>query len=684
MSHPEPSPFKENPPRRDLRRKESPGLLDRFDPRAFVGVAAAAMGIVLVLGFLTFFQFARRQTAPTSPPLFTATLPFVAFTETAGPTSTSAPQSTPPPGAGIPLDTPTPDAAATSLAATITNIPDLRFATLSELAGAVRIKSGTMPDWVMVDKEITILPGTAVLTDENSSVKITFSDGSIVRLSSQTQFTLAEMSGMAGDPLTRIKLEFGKLWAIVGRPVHGQFIVQMPVGVASVRGTFMSAEYNSTDRLEVVTCLEGFCRYENSNGGADLTTHQQTESIDGGAPSAPHRMDRNQVEDWRKQKIPEVSTLTPTRTPSNTPTQTFTPSLTFTASDTFTPSPTVPTNTPTATLTPTKTNTPTSTFTFTPTSTFTSTPTRTPGPAVQLGFIVQPPPTATAGAPFTVKVAIQDASGATVPYASATITISIGTNPGGGALSGTTSVGTLNGVAEFPNLSIDKAGSGYTLVASVTGLTSATSVAFDVAPASAASLVVAGIPPTVTAGTASSVTVTAKDSLGNTVTGYTGTVTFTSNDPQAALPASYTFTAGDAGVRTFSVTLKTAGSRSVTATDTTNGSVTGTQSGITVNAGQATTFKIVILPTSPTVNTPADITVNAVDAYDNLDAAYSGTVEFDSFPATAILPAPSPVTGGTRTFAGGITFTASGAYQVTANDFTNSIFGTPLNVVVAP
>ncbi len=42
----------------------------------------------------------------------------------------------------------------------------------------------------------------------------------------------------------------------------------------------------------------------------------------------------------------------------------------------------------------------------------------------------------------------------------------------------------------------------------------------------------------VTAGSSQSVTVTAKDQYGNTTSGYTGTVKFTSTDPAAGLPAN--------------------------------------------------------------------------------------------------------------------------------------------------
>jgi large repetitive protein len=78
------------------------------------------------------------------------------------------------------------------------------------------------------------------------------------------------------------------------------------------------------------------------------------------------------------------------------------------------------------------------------------------------------------------------------------------------------------------------------------------------------------------------VVVTSTDGLGSTETGYRGTVHFTSSDPAAVLPANYTFTGADLGTHTFSVTLNTLGTQSITATDTVTGTLTGTQAGINV------------------------------------------------------------------------------------------------------
>ena len=74
-------------------------------------------------------------------------------------------------------------------------------------------------------------------------------------------------------------------------------------------------------------------------------------------------------------------------------------------------------------------------------------------------------------------------------------------------------------------------------------------------------------PSQVVAGQAFDVTVTAVDAFANTVPGYVGKVGFTSSDPGATLPKAYTFKAGDAGVHTFSLTLATAGTQTITVKD---------------------------------------------------------------------------------------------------------------------
>ena len=66
---------------------------------------------------------------------------------------------------------------------------------------------------------------------------------------------------------------------------------------------------------------------------------------------------------------------------------------------------------------------------------------------------------------------------------SSSVTLSLGNNPGGGTLGGTLTVAAVNGLATFNNLSINAAGSGYTLVATDTtgpGTLTVTSAPFTI------------------------------------------------------------------------------------------------------------------------------------------------------------------------------------------------------------
>src|SRR5258708_29363684 len=75
-----------------------------------------------------------------------------------------------------------------------------------------------------------------------------------------------------------------------------------------------------------------------------------------------------------------------------------------------------------------------------------------------------------------------------------------------------------------------------------------------VQPAAAPHFSVTGYPASTVAGVAHNVTVTALDAFGNVDTNYAGTVTITSSDPAAVLPAPATL---PSGTGTFSVALKT-------------------------------------------------------------------------------------------------------------------------------
>src|SRR5205085_8922579 len=179
--------------------------------------------------------------------------------------------------------------------------------------------------------------------------------------------------------------------------------------------------------------------------------------------------------------------------------------------------------------------------------------------ATQLTFTGQPTP-AVAGVAISpaVQVVAQDALGNTLTSFNGTVTVVLASNPGGDTLSGTKAVAAQNGVATFADLSVTRVGAGYTLQASATlsGTTlTATSNSFAISPAAAKRLVFTGQPGTTPAGAAitPAIQVTARDSFGNTATGFAANVTLAigNNPGGGALSGTPTQTAVG-GVASFS------------------------------------------------------------------------------------------------------------------------------------
>ena len=189
------------------------------------------------------------------------------------------------------------------------------------------------------------------------------------------------------------------------------------------------------------------------------------------------------------------------------------------------------------------------------------------------------------------------------------------------------------------------------------------------------------------AGTSHSVTVTALDAGGNVVTGYLGTVNFTSSDSQAVLPGNYTFTSADAGVHKFTTGLifKTAGVQSLTAIDMATPSITGGTTTV-VTPSVAKTLVVSGLTSPITAGLSGTLVVTVKDAYGNTATGYLGTVHFTSSDTHANLPGDYTFTvadAGVHNFS--VALTTVGTWKVTATDTVKTtITGVQSGIVVTP
>ncbi len=295
----------------------------------------------------------------------------------------------------------------------------------------------------------------------------------------------------------------------------------------------------------------------------------------------------------------------------------------------------------------------------------------TPGNPATLAFTVQPT-SVTAGVAITpaVQVSVEDALGNLVPTATNPVAIAIGTNPGGGTLSGTTALNAVAGIATFSTLSINKTGIGYTLAATSAGLTAAASAAFNVNPGTAAQLVFTTQPPAngIAGSPLTASVISVEDALGNVVTSSTASIAITSA-PTNNVGGTTTVSAVS-GKATFSnLIFTTVGTYTLTGA---SAGLTGATSGsVTITPGPAAKLVFTTQPpaTSALGGNVAPLAPTAAtveDAFGNVVTTSTAAVVISSTPANVSGTTTVAATAGVSTFSA-LTFTVAGNYTLTAS-----------------
>src|SRR3990172_7099445 len=176
-----------------------------------------------------------------------------------------------------------------------------RSAEINEIQGTADKRESDKADWSEGAIGDTLAAGHQVRTGAESLATLRFTEGTIVRVAPDSLFTLAEVGGDTQNPITRIELAVGKLFALLlGTTGEGEFEIETPSGVASVRGSLLSVQVTDDGRI-VITCLEtsGGCHLENAGGSVDLASGQQAEIVGAETPpTAAEKIDDSELNAW--------------------------------------------------------------------------------------------------------------------------------------------------------------------------------------------------------------------------------------------------------------------------------------------------------------------------------------------------------------------------------------------------
>lgn len=269
------------------------------------------------------------------------------------------------------------------------------------------------------------------------------------------------------------------------------------------------------------------------------------------------------------------------------------------------------------------------------------------GAATNLVFTVQPS-AADAGEAISpaVRVEARDAAGNAVTGFSGQVTIGIASGPSGAVLGGNTTVAATAGVATFSDLTLDRAGT-YTLRATATGLSQATSSSFSVGAGSAANVSkVAGDNGSAQVGqlVEPEPRVRVTDAGGNPVAGVTVTFAVASGGGTATGTTPTTNSSGEAEVGSWRLGT-TAGTNTLTATVSGLAPVTFTATGEPASGSGLEFYQDATPQTTIASGGPLDDPVPVVQIVD----AQGNPVATSGVPITISISPAGASLGGTTT-----------------------------------
>ena len=301
--------------------------------------------------------------------------------------------------------------------------------------------------------------------------------------------------------------------------------------------------------------------------------------------------------------------------------------------------------------------------------------------AIRSRLQVRTPASVVAGQGFNVIIAATDAYGNIDPNYTGTVTLT--SSDPRAALPTTVTFGSTDvGQKTLAGVLLRAATSNAVINANdITNALTGSRSGIVVQAAPVASFNIAS-PSSIGAGAAFSATVTAVDNSNNGVPSYTGTVSLTSNDPNAAFPTSVTFGSADGGALTVAnLAWHTAGSgRTLRVTDA-NG-ITGTQAGILVTSQGAVALQVTGV-SSGVAGHAQSANIAALDSYGNLATGYSGTVVFSSGDLAAVLPSPVTFVSGTPNMTiAGIQMRTAGVQNITVTDVADHLTASQNNIVI--
>ena len=152
-------------------------------------------------------------------------------------------------------------------------------AAIASLKGDAKIKESSKNKYLSAYKGQMIKSGNWIKTGDGVFLSIIFLDGTNVKIHQKTEIEIKSSRLTAKELTTNMYIAEGEAWSNVAKQGNGNFKIETPTAVASVKGTEFDINYNFNTSSTTLKVLSGQVEFGNDNIGNILANAMEGSEI---------------------------------------------------------------------------------------------------------------------------------------------------------------------------------------------------------------------------------------------------------------------------------------------------------------------------------------------------------------------------------------------------------------------
>ena len=173
-------------------------------------------------------------------------------------------------------------------------------AAIATLKGDAKIRENKEGKYSSAYKGQMIENGNWIKTDKDVFVSIIFLDGTNVKIHQKTEIEIKSSRITSKELKTNMYVAEGEAWSNVSKQGNGEFKIETPTAVASVKGTEFDINYDFNNSLTTLKVLSGEVEFGNENIGTILAGAMEGSQINNDTQEASkYKITQEDIPKWK-------------------------------------------------------------------------------------------------------------------------------------------------------------------------------------------------------------------------------------------------------------------------------------------------------------------------------------------------------------------------------------------------